>query len=54
MVFRGHRLFCPDLFQKEKKKKKGISENISYLFKGQQKGYFLHKVVAMPNFKSGF
>lgn len=46
--------FSVQICFRRKKKKKGISENISYLFKGQQKGYFLHKVVAMPNFKSGF
>lgn len=47
--------FQSKFFREEgkKKKKKGISENISYLFKGQQKGCFLHRAVAMPNFKSG-
>lgn len=55
MEFSGHS-FSIQICQRrrKKKKKKGISKNISYLFKGQQKGCFLHRAVAMPNFKSGF
>lgn len=46
--------FSVQIFLRRKKKKKGISENISYLFKDQQKGCFLQKVVSMPDLKSGF